>query len=210
MSGICIICGEQCLENQKKQEKRRETERKFLAQSPLICKMLCSVFSWCLATPSLLSLSCHHSPPPQTSPFLSLQDDCSVSHTDSLCLTQTQRNTYPPRTTLWHSPGQQCFYFNLVYCTQGMRLGEGEEGKQHRQHPNREEGTNPFEFHELSCSSSGHVWLQRMNFDGTKRVTGWLGPGAVHVLCVCVCECVICKRRMDEGPTSLQGFDWWP
>lgn len=82
-----------------------------------------------------------------------------------------------------------------------------------RQHQDREERTNPFKLQKLS--SAGHVWLQRMNFDG-KRCYRMIEVqmDALHVciqeynMNVCVCV-LFCKEMMDEVLTSPQGFDWW-
>ena len=46
--------------------------------------------------------------------------------------------------------------------------------------------TNPVKLQMLSCSSTGHVWLQRMNFDGQRQSHKMIEVGLGGV-CVCVC-----------------------
>lgn len=77
--------------------------------------------------------------------------------------------------------------------------GAGRGGLQ-RQRQDREERTNPFKLPKLSCSSTGHVWLQRMNFDGKRESCGMIEVemDGVHV-CVHTHEytCVrVCARAL--------------
>lgn len=89
--------------------------------------------------------------------LVSLQYDCSVSHTGSLCLSQT-RTSQDNAVELTRAT---VFLFEPTVLYAGERVG----GRQ-RQRQDREERANPFKLQELSCIWTGHVWLQRMNFDG--------------------------------------------
>ena len=109
----------------------------------------CYFFCWCLAAPSILPLSLHHSPPPQTFPpsVFAVWLQCE-SRRELLSQSDAEK------CTLW---GQHCrvtwvtvcFHFNLLYSTQRWRWvevfgGGGGGGTVHRQRQDREERTNPF------------------------------------------------------------------
>lgn len=75
-----------------------------------------------------------------------------------------------------------------------------------RQRQDREERTNPFKLQKLSCSSTGHVWVQRMNFDGTRESRRMIEVEMGGVACVCVCV-LFYEKMIGESLASPQGFD---
>ena len=159
-------------------------------------------------TPSILPLSLHHSPPPQTFPHFCLCRMTAVWVTQGASVSVRHRE----KCTLW---GQHCrvtwvtvcFYFNLPYSTQRWRWVEVWGGGR----------TNPFlvakaelQLNRTCLASEDELWWGERELQDDWSRDGW----GVHVCItwtwVLICDVYVCAFLWWDdgwGLTSPQGFD---